>query len=201
VKNRKCLILTQNFYSQEIHLDKILGEKLVVTTEQGAIHTKSCYSTDSHFKTQTGDLQLKSVHKNCKVDIATFANLVMSGFNGTLTANVEGPGKVTLQLSQMHAHSNVTCTSPRCVTTVNLADAILADCHVQVVSDAGIEFNENLQFMKPTVEAPHVMNQIEHGDPGNEKKLKIDTKGKLTLGKMSWEDSFEWDVLNKMKFS
>jgi hypothetical protein len=119
----------------------------------------------------------------------------VDGFNGNLSANIHGSGDVTMQLSEIVGESHITCCSDAKEATINLADRVLANCHVQVFSKE-IKFNNTLAELRPQ-ESTITHKQIEHGDPTNTNKLKIDTKGKLHLGKMSWKENFKMNFASK----
>uniref|UniRef100_A0A182M9K0 DUF4097 domain-containing protein n=1 Tax=Anopheles culicifacies TaxID=139723 RepID=A0A182M9K0_9DIPT len=175
-----------------IILDKMQGGTVSASTEKGNISVNASYSNKSSFQTKDGDLELKSIHKDCIVRSTGGKNFVMNGFYGTLDAEVEGEN-VTLQLSEMVGKSSVKAVSSK-VLNLNLAETVYETSAITVRSshltlDSTIDDQAHQRDGSSTT----------LGKPDAENTLHVQTGGSVVLRKMSWADSFSFNGMSQMK--
>ncbi|XP_055641761.1 uncharacterized protein LOC129778713 [Toxorhynchites rutilus septentrionalis] len=176
----------------EILLDKLQGGEVEAETNYGNIHVNSSYSNRSRFSTQNGDLILKNIHKLCQVKSCGPGKLIMNGFYGTLEAEVASQ-EVALQLSETLGESSVIAKS------AENFDLAISDI---VSENAEICIECDHLAIDPTLSGG---KKVQTNEPGktvlgkrnSENRLKIVTKGTVSLRKMSWTDSFGFDIRNE----
>ncbi|EAT42410.1 AAEL006059-PA [Aedes aegypti] len=168
-----------------VALEKLQGGEVEVESNEGDISVTSSYSNNSSFRTNGGNLLLKSIHKNCQVVSNGPGKFVMNGFYGTLNANAASR-EVSLQLSETVGECTVTARS---ATTVDLAisDTVLENTEVHVTCD-------QLEVHPDMAGDQHAeldeAGQVSFGKKGSGNKLNVHATGLVTMKKMSWTDSF-----------
>uniref|UniRef100_A0A182SH66 DUF4097 domain-containing protein n=1 Tax=Anopheles maculatus TaxID=74869 RepID=A0A182SH66_9DIPT len=175
-----------------IFLDKLQGGSVSATAESGNISVNASYSNKSSFQTKDGDLELKSIHKDCTVRSAGGKQFVMNGFYGTLDADVASEN-VTLQLSEMVGKSNIKADSSH-VLNLNLAETVYETASITVNSS-------NLTLDSTVVDMTHQRNGASTtlGKTDAENTLHVETNGSVVLRKMSWADSFSFNNMSEAK--
>ncbi|XP_053672364.1 uncharacterized protein LOC128722710 [Anopheles nili] len=168
-----------------IFLDKLQGASVSATTESGKISVNASYSNKSSFQTIDGDLELKSIHKDCTVQSSGGKNVIMNGFYGTLNANISSEN-VSLQLSEIVANSNITATSTQTLQ-LNLADTVFETSSV-TVNAPNLELDSNIDEKSVKQNG----NSTTFGKSEAENTLHVKTNGSVVLRKMSWADSFSF---------
>ena len=84
---------------------RVLGPSLdISSTNTGPISVASCYSDQSKFSTQTGDLDLKNVHNDSYVAVYTDSKVKMSGIDGTANVFMK-KGSLDIQISHVRHES------------------------------------------------------------------------------------------------
>ncbi|XP_321056.6 uncharacterized protein LOC1281118 [Anopheles gambiae] len=175
-----------------IFLDKLQGGSVSATTEAGNISVNASYSNRSTFQTRDGDMELKSIHKDCTVRSNGGKSLTMKGFYGTLNADV-GSENVTLQLSEMVGTSNIKAMATKTLH-LNLAETVYDTSSIKVKST------------QLTLDSS--MDDKEHRRDGNsavlgkaeaENTLHVETNGSVVVRKMSWADSFSFSGMSQME--
>uniref|UniRef100_A0A182VZ05 Adhesin domain-containing protein n=1 Tax=Anopheles minimus TaxID=112268 RepID=A0A182VZ05_9DIPT len=175
-----------------IFLDKLQGGTVSATTETGNISVNASYTNRSSFQTKDGDLELKSIHKDCTVRSTGGKHFIMNGFYGTLDAEV-GSESVTLQLSEMVGKSRVKAVSSK-VLNLNLAET--------VYETSSITVNSSQLTLDSTVDdQTHQRDgsSTTIGKTDAENTLHVQTGGSVVLRKMSWADSFSFSGMSQMK--
>ena len=81
---------------------RVLG--LDISTDTGPISVASCYSDQSKFSTQTGDMDLKNVHNDSYVAVYTDSRVKMSGIDGTANVFMK-QGSLNMQISHVRHES------------------------------------------------------------------------------------------------
>ncbi|XP_058059923.1 uncharacterized protein LOC131210661 [Anopheles bellator] len=173
-----------------IFLDKLQGGTVSATTQAGNITVNACYSNQSSFQTQLGDMDLKSIHKDCTVTSAGGQNLVMNGFYGTLQANI-GSRNITLQLSEIVGKSSIQAPSAE-LLQLNLAETVYETACI-TVNAPKVDLDASLDDKVPKRNAAGVTL----GKAGTGNMLHVETNGSVTMQKMSWADSFSF--ISKME--
>uniref|UniRef100_A0A182K653 Adhesin domain-containing protein n=1 Tax=Anopheles christyi TaxID=43041 RepID=A0A182K653_9DIPT len=168
-----------------IFLDKLQGGSVNAITEAGSISVNASYSNRSTFQTQNGDLELKSIHKDCTVRSNGGKNFVMKGFYGTLNADVASEN-VTLQLSEMVGKSNIKATGTQ-LLHLNLAETVYETSSIDVRSS-----NLTLDSSMDDKEHRREGSSATLGKADAENTLHVETNGSVVLRKMSWTDSFSF---------
>ncbi|KFB37410.1 AGAP002003-PA-like protein [Anopheles sinensis] len=168
-----------------ILLDKLQGGSVSATTEGGKITVNASYSNKSSFQTANGDLELKSIHKDCTVRSSGGKNFVMNGFYGTLDAKV-GSENVTLQLSEMVGKSSIKASSTQKLQ-LNLAETVYETSAITVVSPK-LELDSSIDDQVHLREG----TSSKLGKSDAENTLVVETDGSVVLRKMSWADSFSF---------
>lgn len=67
--------------SQDIHGHRFQGPYLEIKTATGSISTESVYSDVSSFSSHDGNINLKNLHRQSKVEISGKGNLVICNFS------------------------------------------------------------------------------------------------------------------------
>ncbi|XP_050070398.1 uncharacterized protein LOC126558426 [Anopheles maculipalpis] len=175
-----------------IFLDKLQGGSVCATTEAGNILVNASYSNQSSFRTRNGNLELKSIHKDCTVRSSGGKQFVMNGFYGTLDADVASE-HVTLQLSEMVGKSMIKADSSQ-VLNLNLAETVYETSAITVNSS-------NLTLDSTVVDMAHQRNgsSTTLGKAEAENTLDVKTNGAVVLRKMSWADSFSFSDMSQAK--
>uniref|UniRef100_A0A182NCE4 Adhesin domain-containing protein n=1 Tax=Anopheles dirus TaxID=7168 RepID=A0A182NCE4_9DIPT len=175
-----------------IFLDKLQGGSISASTEAGNISVNASYSNQSIFQSREGDLELKSIHKDCTVRTSGGKNLVMNGFYGTLNADV-GSENVTLQLSEMVGNSTIRASSTKKLH-LNLAETVYETSCV-IVRSASIEFDSTMD------DKAHQRDDSSSklGKIDAENTLHVETAGSVVVRKMSWADSFTFGGKGQMQ--
>ena len=83
---------------------RFLGPSLDITTDTGDISVSSCYSDQSKFSTQSGDMDLKNVHNDSYVAVYTDSKVKMSGIDGTANVFMK-KGSLDIQMSHVRHES------------------------------------------------------------------------------------------------
>lgn len=162
-----------------IHLDKIQGDFLYASTDSGKITTNSCFVNSAIFQTNSGNLSLHNVHKNAEINVLQNGRLEMTGFNGTLNANVNGQLKV--QLSEIYGNNSIIANGSQQIE-VYISDLIENNSFVDVKSKK-IEV-ESIQY----VCGKKVFNEkFALGESSMENRLSIESEF-VKFGKMNWID-------------
>ncbi|XP_049288341.1 uncharacterized protein LOC125766424 [Anopheles funestus] len=175
-----------------IFLDKLQGGTVSATTEMGNISVNASYSNKSSFQTKDGNLELKSIHKDCTVLSSGGKQFTMNGFYGTLNADV-GSEIVTLQLSEMVGNSSIKAVSSQ-VVNLNLAET--------VYETSAITVNSSHLTLDSTInDQAHQRDgsSITLGRSDAENSLHVQTDGSVVVRKMSWADSFSFSGMSHMK--
>ncbi|XP_035897251.1 uncharacterized protein LOC118505498 [Anopheles stephensi] len=173
-----------------IFLDKLQGGSVSASTETGNISVNASYSNKSSFQTRDGNLELKSIHKDCTVRSAGGKQIVMNGFYGTLDADVASE-TVTLQLSEMVGKSTIKAVSSH-VLNLNLAETVYETSALTVNSS-------NLTLDSTVVDMAHQRNgsSTTFGKSDAENTLIVESNGAVVLRKMSWADSFSFGNMSQ----
>uniref|UniRef100_A0A182PKJ9 DUF4097 domain-containing protein n=1 Tax=Anopheles epiroticus TaxID=199890 RepID=A0A182PKJ9_9DIPT len=175
-----------------IFLDKLQGGSVSASTEAGTISVNASYSNRSTFQTQSGDLELKSIHKDCTVRSSGGKSLLMKGFYGTLNADI-GSQNVTLQLSEMVGKSSIKAPATQ-ELHLNLAETVYETSSISVSS--------------PNLTLDSSIDDKEHRRDGSgatlgkadaENTLHVETNGSVVVRKMSWADSFSFSGMSKIE--
>lgn len=166
-----------------------LGDRLTAITESGDISTESCYSENSKFITQKGGLQLKNVHKSCELLSLDGGEVNVTGFHGHLQARTNG-GTLNFQLTEVCGDSFIEAQKPDAFV-VNISEFVEQHTCLSIVA-AGITLETNLSEFN-----------VQHGNGNGQDKLdtgnrdllpdhlRIETDGKLKLGKLSWMEAMQ----------
>ena len=85
---------------------RFLGPSLDVTTDSGDISVSSCYSDQSKFSTQTGNLDLRNVHNDSYVAVYEEGQVKMSGLDGTANVFMK-KGNLDVQISHVGSESRI----------------------------------------------------------------------------------------------
>ena len=83
---------------------RVLGPSLDIRTDTGPISVASCYSDQSKFSTQSGDMDLKNVHNDSYVAVYTDSKVKMSGIDGTANVFMK-KGSLDIQMSHVRHES------------------------------------------------------------------------------------------------
>ena len=84
---------------------RVLGPSLDISTDTtGPISVASCYSDQSKFSTQSGDMDLKNVHNDSYVAVYTNSIVKMSGIDGTANVFMK-QGSLNMQISHVRHES------------------------------------------------------------------------------------------------
>ena len=83
---------------------RVLGPSLDISTDTGPISVASCYSDQSKFSTQSGDMDLKNVHNDSYVAVYTDSTVKMSGIDGTANVFMK-KGSLDIQMSHVRHES------------------------------------------------------------------------------------------------
>uniref|UniRef100_A0A182Q8W9 DUF4097 domain-containing protein n=1 Tax=Anopheles farauti TaxID=69004 RepID=A0A182Q8W9_9DIPT len=175
-----------------IFLDKLQGGSVSASTDAGNISVNASYSNKSTFQTKEGDLELKSIHKDCTVRSSGGKNIVMNGFYGTLDADV-GSENVTLQLSEMVGTSNIKASSTKTLH-LNLAETVYETSCITVRSPS-IELDSTIDDKTHQREA----GSSKLGKADAENTLNVETAGSVVIRQMSWADSFTFGGKGQMQ--
>lgn len=172
---------------QKIYLQNTLGDHLTAISENGLIHTDSCYSENSKFITQRGNLQLKNVHKRSELYVLDGGELNVSGFHGILNAKTKG-GKLHFQLTEVYGDSCIDAIDP---ISLNINISEFVEQHTCISIDAKeIDIDKHLEYFKLNETKTKSGKQIVIGNRDLiEDNLSIRTNSNVSLGKMSWMDS------------
>ncbi|XP_055686588.1 uncharacterized protein LOC129791939 [Lutzomyia longipalpis] len=165
-----------------VSLEKVQGEELQVDCKAGSISTESCYSTNSKFSTQTGNLVLNNVHRCAEVNVLEEGNLTMCGFNGTLLAKV-CKGRIQLQLAELWGE-NVVISNAAEDVSVNVADAVVDTTYFHAAAE-NVHVDDSLKHLLGTKEN----GAVTIGKKTLPQKLFIQTEGRLEIKKLSWVDA------------
>uniref|UniRef100_A0A182IQ69 DUF4097 domain-containing protein n=1 Tax=Anopheles atroparvus TaxID=41427 RepID=A0A182IQ69_ANOAO len=175
-----------------ILLDKLQGGSVSATTEAGKITVNASYANKSSFETANGDLELKSIHKDCTVRSSGGTNLVMNGFYGTLDANI-GSENVTLQLSEMVGQSTIRASATKTLQ-LNLAETVYETSSI-IVTSPTLELDSSIEDKVHQREGTSSkLGKLESGN-----SLLVETDGSVVLRKMSWADSFSFGDKSRME--
>ncbi|XP_044730840.1 protein FAM185A [Chrysoperla carnea] len=91
----------------DIKIKKIISNALDIRSEDGEIHTDSCYSKNSLIQTQDGKIEMNNVHGNCKIVGNDLLGLFISGFDGALKTEIKSSNDTNINISQIVADSYV----------------------------------------------------------------------------------------------
>lgn len=97
-------ILTGN--GNVVNNKRFVGPTLDITTDSGDIRVASCYSDQSKFSTNTGNLYLRNVHNESYVAVYEEGNVTMLGVDGSTNVFVK-KGDVDMQISQVNQESRI----------------------------------------------------------------------------------------------
>lgn len=156
-------------------------------SENGLIHTDSCYSENSKFITQRGHLQLNNVHKKSELYVLNGGELNVSGFHGILNAKTKG-GKLHFQLTEVYGDSCIDAIDPISLN-VNISEFV--EQHTCLSIDAKeIDIDAHLEHFKGNETTTESGKRIQIGNRDLiADNLSIRTNKNVSLGKMSWMDS------------
>ncbi|ETN64073.1 hypothetical protein AND_004195 [Anopheles darlingi] len=168
-----------------IFLDKLQGGSVSASTEDGNIVVNASYSNQSSFQTQRGDLELKSIHKECTVKSDAGNSFTMNGFYGTLHADV-GSENVTLQLSETVGKSTILARKAKALQ-LNLADTVYESSAI-TVNATKLELDGSIEDKAHKRDG----NSVTLGKEDGESSLHVEAAGSVTLRKMSWADTFSF---------
>jgi hypothetical protein len=85
---------------------RFIGPTLDVTTDSGDIRVASCYSDQSKFSTNTGNLFLRNIHNESYVAVYEKGNLTMLGVDGSTNVFVK-KGDIDMQVSKVKHESRI----------------------------------------------------------------------------------------------
>lgn len=85
---------------------RFLGPTLDITTDTGDIRVASCYSDQSKFSTNTGNLFLRNIHNESYVAVYEKGNVTMQGVDGCTNVFVK-KGDVDIQVSHAKHESRI----------------------------------------------------------------------------------------------
>jgi len=85
---------------------RFIGPSLDITTDGGDIRVASCYSDQSKFSTNTGNLFLRNLHNESYVAVYEKGNVTMQGVDGCTNVFVKS-GDVDIQVSKVGHESRV----------------------------------------------------------------------------------------------
>lgn len=158
-------------------------------TESGRITTECCYSEESKFVTNNGELQLKNIHKSSEISLTNGGKLNATGFHGKLQVK-SSRSDIDLQLTEIYGESSIEANDPK-MFNVNISDLI--EEHSCISAEAKeIQLQESLSHLSDKLSNN---TRFSIGNPDLVPDiLTIKTNGNLQLGKMSWMDTI------KMKF-
>jgi len=97
-------ILTGN--GNVVNNKRFVGPTLDITTDSGDIRVASCYSDQSKFSTNTGNLYLRNVHNESYVAVYEQGNVTMLGLDGSTNVFVK-LGDVDMQISKINHESRI----------------------------------------------------------------------------------------------
>ncbi|XP_065081771.1 uncharacterized protein LOC135704224 [Ochlerotatus camptorhynchus] len=168
-----------------ILLDKLQGGEVEVETYSGDISVNSSYSNNSSYRTNQGNLLLKSIHKSCQVVSSGPGRFIMNGFYGTLNANVASR-EVSLQLSETVGECTVLAKSAD-VFDLAVSDTVYDNTEIHITCDQlevepGLTGDQHAEL--------NDAGQVSVGNKTTENKLNVEAAGLVTLRKMSWADTF-----------
>ncbi|XP_050101266.1 protein FAM185A [Anopheles aquasalis] len=168
-----------------IFLDKLQGGSVSASTEDGNIIVNASYSNQSYFRTRRGNMELKSIHKECTVKSDAGNSFTMNGFYGTLHADV-GSENVSLQLSETVGKNTILARKAKALQ-LNLADTVYESSAI-TVNASKLELDGSMD------DKAHKRNgnSVTLGKEGAESSLHVEAAGSVTLRKMSWADSFSF---------
>lgn len=177
---------------QDIYLHKILGDRLTAISENGVISTDSCYSENSKFITQKGELQLKNVHKQSELFVLDGGRLNVTGFHGILRAKTKG-GILDFQLTEVYGNSYIEANDPIALN-VNISEFVEQHTCLSINANE-ITIDSSLQHFKDSQTLSDKGKKLEIGNSDLiEDNLTIRTNGHLNLGKMSWMDTIKLKI-------
>lgn len=180
-------------YSQNIHLNHVLGDSLTAISENGAISTNSCYAENSKFITQKGALHLKNVHKKSELYLVDGGELDVTGFHGVLNATTNG-GTLNFQLTEIFGESCIEAQSP-IKFQMNISEFVEQHTCLSIAASQ-IEVDPSLaNFEKSSTDDGEAL------ETGNrdlcDDSLTIRTNGSMQLRKLSWMDSVKLKISQK----
>jgi len=85
---------------------RFLGPSLDITTDSGDIRVASCYSDQSKFSTNTGNLFLRNLHNESYVAVYEKGNVTMQGVDGSTNVFVK-EGDADIQVSKVGHESRI----------------------------------------------------------------------------------------------
>ncbi|KAI4459134.1 putative adhesin [Holotrichia oblita] len=92
--------------SGKITTDRLQGLKLQAYVANGSINVGSSYCDKSNFEIETGELQLKNLHKHVTINIKEEALLNIVGFDGDISINMK-KGLANIQFSRIIEDSKI----------------------------------------------------------------------------------------------
>lgn len=178
-------------FLQTIHLNQVLGDSLTAISENGTISTNSCYAENSKFITQKGGFQLKNVHKKSELYLLDGGDAVVdvTGFHGILNATING-GILNFQLNEVYGDSWIQAQNS---INFDLKISEFVEQHTCLAINAKeIMIDSTLNhFEKSRKCDENGENLITLNRDINSDSLTVQTKGNITLGKLSWVDSIK----------
>lgn len=174
---------------QEISINKIQGNDLEATCETGKITTNSCYVEDSRFIAIQGHLDLKNVHKNSEIYLPDGGSLNVTGFHGTLKAKTRG-GNIYYQLTELYDDSSIQADSPDQLA-VNISEMVEENVIINA-SAPELTLDTSLEHLKDYI---NINGDLNYGNSDLlTDKLQIVSNGLLCIGRLSWMDTFKFNV-------
>lgn len=180
----KEYLLLISIYFQDIQMDKILGDRMSIQTEQGNVSINSCYSQSSKIRTKSGNLTLKNIHRNCEVNVEQESNLTMTGFNGNLLITMDS-GYIDLQIAELHGESVIVANNSADMD-IKLSEEVATSTYVHAaVKPKNLHLDDNLEPVRGSKESG--ASTLNMGGLPNQ--LFIQTDGVVRIKQQSWADS------------
>lgn len=170
-------------------MNQVLGDSLTAISENGTISTNSCYSENSKFITQKGNLHLKNVHKKSELYLLDGGDLDVTGFHGIINATTSG-GTLNFQLTEVYGESCIEAQNPS-KFNVNISEFV--EQHTCLAISANeISIDQTLENFESTKQSNANGEESQTGNRDIiDDLLTIRTNGKLKLGKLSWMDTMK----------
>ena len=129
-------------------------------------------------KTKNGNMHLKNVHRNCEIFSTSHGDLKMTGFSGTIKANVMAKN-IKLQIADLLSQSEINAKNEDVTLELNLDENVLQNAQISIKEAKNVEATGDIPKFKDSF-----------GTENAENMLSINTKGSVAVKKLSWADVF-----------
>lgn len=163
-KNTQAANINLTTGSGTIKTAKLQGLNLTITTDSGNVTTQASYCDNTAFKSNRGNLQLNSVHKNCKIHVEGKGNVNLTGFDGILEM-VTRDGSVNILLSRITGDSSIVMENEGLLTLM-ISESCQDDTQFNIAAkDCSVDdkfivekCSPNLLLLKPKINADHMVS-------------------------------------------